>query len=40
MINMHASGGVEMMQAARESAECVVTENGIPMPILLGVNGF
>ena len=37
MINMHASGGFEMMQAARESAERVVTENGIPMPILLGV---
>ena len=37
MINMHASGGFEMMQAARESAERVVTENGIPMPILIGV---
>ena len=37
MINMHASGGFEMMQAARERAERVATENGIPMPILLGV---
>ena len=37
MINMHASGGLEMMQAARKSAEDVTTENGIPMPILLGV---
>lgn len=37
MINMHASGGFEMMQAARKSAEDAVAENGIPMPILLGV---
>jgi orotidine-5'-phosphate decarboxylase len=37
MINMHASGGLEMMQAARKSAEDVTAENGIPMPILLGV---
>ena len=36
MINMHASGGFEMMQAARKSAENAA-ENGIPMPILLGV---
>jgi len=37
MINMHASGGFEMMQAARESAENAAAENSIPMPILLGV---
>ena len=37
MINMHASGGFEMMQAARKSAEDATAENGIPMPILLGV---
>ena len=37
MINMHASGGFEMMRAARESAEYTAVENNIPMPILLGV---
>ena len=37
MINMHASGGFEMMQAARKSAEDAAAENRIPMPILLGV---
>ena len=37
MINMHASGGFEMMQAARESTEKASAENSIPMPILLGV---
>ena len=37
MINMHASGGFEMMRAARESAEDAAAENNIPMPILLGV---
>ena len=37
MINMHASGGFEMMQAARKSAESAAAENGVPMPILLGV---
>lgn len=37
MINMHASGGFEMMQAARKSAEDATAENEIPMPILLGV---
>ena len=37
MINMHASGGFEMMQAARKSAENAAAENRIPMPILLGV---
>ena len=37
MINMHASGGFEMMQAARKSAEDAASENSIPMPILLGV---
>ncbi len=37
MINMHASGGFEMMQSARKSAENAAAENNIPMPILLGV---
>ena len=37
MINMHASGGFEMMRAARESAEISAAENGIKRPILLGV---
>ena len=37
MINMHASGGLEMMQAARKSAENAVAANDVPMPILLGV---
>ena len=37
MINMHASGGFEMMQAAKESAENAAAENDISMPILLGV---
>ena len=37
MINMHASGGSGMMQAARKSAENATAENSIPMPILLGV---
>ncbi len=37
MINMHASGGFEMMEAARKRAENVSAENSVPMPILLGV---
>ena len=37
MINMHASGGVEMMQAARESAADAAAKNDIPIPTLLGV---
>ena len=37
MINMHASGGFEMMQAARKSAENVAAANDVPLPILLGV---
>lgn len=37
MINMHAGGGVEMMRAAREAADAVVTRTGTPKPILLGV---
>ncbi len=37
MINMHASGGLEMMQAARDSAEEAAYEADIPKPILLGV---
>ena len=37
MINMHASGGLEMMRAAAEAAEKQASELGIPKPILLGV---
>ena len=37
MINMHASGGLEMMRAAVEVAEKQVSELGIPKPMLLGV---
>ena len=37
MINMHASGGLEMMQAARMSAYKVSTERNILPPVLLGV---
>ena len=37
MINMHASGGFEMMQAARFSADEASNDSGILKPILLGV---
>ena len=37
MINMHASGGFEMMQAARKSAETAAAQKRIERPILLGV---
>ena len=37
MINMHASGGLEMMRAAAEAAEKQASKLGIPKPILLGV---
>ena len=37
MINMHASGGFEMMQAARYSADDAAYKEDIPRPILLGV---
>ena len=37
MINMHASGGFEMMRAGRESAENVAAKNNIRVPVLLGV---
>jgi len=37
MINMHASGGLEMMQAARYSADDAAYKADIPRPILLGV---
>ena len=37
MINMHASGGLEMMGAATEVAEKQTSELGIPKPTLLGV---
>lgn len=37
MINMHVSGGLEMMCAAGEAAEKQAAELGIPKPTLLGV---
>ena len=37
MINMHASGGLEMMQAARNSADDAAHNARIPRPLLLGV---
>lgn len=37
MINMHASGGFEMMQTARNSADDAAYKANIPRPILLGV---
>ena len=37
MINMHASGGLEMMRASGEAAEKQASELGIPKPTLLGV---
>ncbi len=37
MINMHASGGLEMMTAAKNSADDAAFEANIPSPILLGV---
>ena len=37
MINMHASGGFDMMCAARKSADISAAEKGIERPTLLGV---
>ena len=37
MINMHASGGIEMMQAARKSANTAAKNANKETPILLGV---
>ena len=37
MINMHASGGLEMMRTAAEAAEKQASELGLPTPTLLGV---
>ncbi len=37
MINMHASGGFDMMCAARKSADISAAEKGIDRPTLLGV---
>lgn len=37
MINMHASGGIDMMQAACKSANEAAKESGITRPKLLGV---
>ena len=36
MINMHASGGLEMMRAASESANTQASELEMPRPLLLG----
>ena len=37
MINLHASGGVEMMRAAAAAAKQQAAELGVPKPTLLGV---
>ena len=37
MINMHASGGLMMMKAARDSADDAAYKANIPRPLLLGV---
>ena len=37
MINMHVAGGLEMMQAARDSADTAAYKARIPKPLLLGV---
>ena len=37
MINMHASGGLMMMKAARASADDAAYQADVPRPILLGV---
>lgn len=37
MINLHASGGLDMMRAAAEAAEQQASELGVPKPTLLGV---
>ena len=37
MINMHASGGLMMMKAARASADDAAYQADVPIPILLGV---
>ena len=37
MINMHVGGGLEMMQAARDSADDAAYKARIPRPTLLGV---
>lgn len=37
MINMHASGGFDMMHAAKKSADISAAEKGIESPTLLGV---
>jgi len=37
MFNVHASGGISMMQAAVEGAHDIAQKNDLPMPIILGV---
>ena len=37
MLNVHASGGLEMMRAAAESAAQAARDFGVPRPICLGV---
>ena len=39
MINMHASGGLEMMRAASEAANTQASELEMPRPLLLGCDG-
>lgn len=37
MCNVHAAGGVRMMQAAREAAETTANEQNLPRPLLIAV---
>lgn len=37
MCNVHAAGGVRMMQAAREAAETTANEHNLPRPLLIAV---
>jgi len=37
MMNVHASGGIAMMQAAKQAAVATSKEMGVPAPLVLGV---
>jgi orotidine-5'-phosphate decarboxylase len=37
MVNVHCCGGVQMMTAAKESADATAREYGIPCPLVIGV---